>query len=146
MIPYGSYLVEVLILWYFTARGLFSSFLLHSMCHQCTILLSQWWTWLEIKYSKCLFQSLSKWNKIDKNRFKTYSFCAKWFFSSALQNWPLQLQAEEAATCCTVIFSWRRRRGAVMFIRQLHCLGCCRPHGTSASADRIQVEKTSCPW
>lgn len=80
MFPCGSYLVEVLILWYFTARGLFSSFLLHSVCHQYTILLSQQWTWLEIKYSKCLFQSLSKWNKIDKNRLKTYSFCAKWFF------------------------------------------------------------------
>lgn len=103
MFPYGSYLVEVLILWYFAARGLFFSFLLHSVCHQYTILLSQWWTWLEIKYSKRLFQSLSKGNKIDKNRFKTYSFCAKWFFR-VLQNWPLQLQAEEAATCVVLLF------------------------------------------
>lgn len=80
MFPYGSYLVEVLIPWYFTTRGLFSCFLLHLLCHQYTILLSQWWTWLEIKYSKCFFPSFSKGNKTDKNRFTTYSFWAKWFF------------------------------------------------------------------
>lgn len=146
MFPYGSYLVEVLILWYFTARGLFSSFLLPSVCHQYTHITLPVVNMAGNKilnvFLSITFKGKQNWQKQVHNLI----ILCQVIFSSALQNWPLQLKAEEAPTCCTVIFSWRRRRGAVIFIRQLHCLGCCRPHSTSASADRIQVEKTSCPW